>query len=245
MLTLLGILLIAFAQDTTIIQHHSSLIDGSKIEEFSIRWDQSLHYPDGTVNHQREIDETVEWIEIDRKRYLKRTQVFRNPDGQVTKQYNLTEAATMIPARWEDERSDGSKTHFDFYGKMVKGAYISGLLDPAVLIQREVKTAPFDSRMAGLLLASLPLQQGFIGKFPFVPLRPPIINEPEISWNVFEVTGREKVESGVLGTTEAWKVETNQSLTYWIIDEKPYVIRVSFPLRGGRSVFEIIERSSN
>jgi len=245
MLSLLGILLIVFTQDTTTIFHNSDLIDGSKIQEFSIRWNQSLHNPDGTINHQREIEETVELIEINHKRYIKRTQVFHNPDGKVTKQYNLAEAATLIPVRWEDEQSDGSKTHFDFYGKMVKGAYISGVLDPTVLIQREVNTAPFDSRMVGLLLASLPLRKDFIGKFPFVPLRPPYINEPKISWNVFEVTGREQIETDVLGPVEAWKVETNQTLTYWIINEKPYVIRVSFPLRGGRSIFNIIEMSSN
>lgn len=225
--------------DTLTIRPGDPALDGSGIRPFSVRWEQVLVHSDGEEEHMRHVDEVVETVAGDER--LLRSQRFQNPDGTGSTQWNLLERATLAPVRWHEHAPRGA-THLDFHGALVTGSFVSSdPRAPAVLVHRELEEAVFDQRSAALLLAALDLPPGTVGRFPTAPLRPPAISEPTLSPWIFTVGPEELVDSPALGPVRARRIDTESTLTYWIVPTPPHVIQVAFPLRGDTSVFRLVE----
>ncbi len=109
--------------------------------------------------------------------------------------------------------------------------------DP-IVINTELDTAVFEESTLGLVLAALPLRNGYAARLPrlAVSASTKAFSAGSIA---IAVTGREAIEGGDGQTYRCWVVEArwsgvDYSETHWIADEPPYSIRKKARFPDGR-----------
>ena len=100
----------------------------------------------------------------------------------------------------------------------------------------------FNTGTFGLLLAAFPLKEGYSARFPVFRSYDP---KAEPAWIDFEVKGKELAPAGPGKTVEAWLVvanspDTNEVMTFDLVKEPPYIIRLRQPWQGRDWTFEMI-----
>ena len=100
----------------------------------------------------------------------------------------------------------------------------------------------FNSGMFGLLIVGFPLREGFHARFPVFRSYNPGV---EPAWIDFEVRGRETVPAGPGRTLDTWLVvahspDTDEVMTFNLIKEAPYIIRLRQAWQGRDWTFEMM-----
>ena len=186
-------------------------------------------------------DELAE-VEIGGKHLMKRTQTADYAKYHVvTTITNVFDPKTMAPVEQEFHRSDtGEWAKREFNGNVVK--YQRGeSADAAKTKSGEVKLdhAIFDYNggMYGVLLAALPLREGYKATFPSLSE-----DRDELEWVTITVGKQELVGAGPGKQVLAWPVDTeaeyaNKSHSiFWITKEPPYVIQLVTTIPAGKWV---------
>ncbi len=215
----------------------SGEIDASFMTPYKVVWSQ-VNTVDGKSDVQRLVDDEVELLSDSLGDLLVRTQDFKNLDGTTFTVTNVARFPSLVPVSAQLVGANGT-TQWDFSGGDFDATGVGSALTPASHAAAEFENAPFDQRLGGLLFAAAPLETGYSASFPFVRFNFGNGTDPTLASYEFSVAGREPVTVPGLGELDAWVVETNQSLTFWVSRQWPYILKVSFPITGGESVFEI------
>lgn len=173
---------------------------------------------------------------------LKRTQMADYAKYNIVSNYvNVFDPKTMAPVSMDFKRSDtGEWAHRDFEGAQVK--YWRGdSADEAKTRtgQLEMKEPIFDYNggMYGVLLAALPLKEGFKATLPTLSE-----DRDELERVKIIVGKQELMDAGPGKQVMAWRVDTegnyaNRSHSiFWISQEPPYVIKLVTVIPSGNWV---------
>jgi hypothetical protein len=182
----------------------------------------------------------VETVRVNGRSLMKRTQIahYIKKDITVTT-VNVFDPATMQPISMDETRVGMTGfTHRQFEGAAIKYRRI----DPGKeeLQEGEAKfdmpVFDFYGGMWGLLLSACPLREGYKATLPSVAE-----NEEKLRWCKFEVTGTETVDAGVGKKAKAWVVKTddNGAMTFWVIKEAPYVLKLIYVTPTGTFTYSI------
>jgi len=217
-------------------------MDGSFLKPYKNAWKVVYAFPGkepflvGTWT-----DELAE-VELDGRRVFKRTQTADYAKYHILTTYtNVFDPKTMAPISQEFHRSDtGEWAHRDFKGPLVK--YRRGeSADPSGTRTGELRLdeAIFDYNggMYGVLLAALPLREGYRARFPTLSE-----DRDEVDWVTVTVGKQEMVDAGPGKRVMAWPVDTEANYAnkghsiFWISKEAPYVIQLVTTIPAGKWV---------
>jgi len=186
-------------------------------------------------------DELTE-VEGNGRRLLQRTQIADYAKYNIVTTYaNVFDPKTMSPVSMDFKRSDtGEWAHRDFDGAVVK--YRRGdSADPAKTqtgqLKMEEPIFDYNGGMYGVLLAALPLKEGFKATLPALSE-----DRNELDWITFTVGKQELMDAGPGKQVLAWPVDTegnyaNQSHSiFWVTKEPPYVIKLVTTIPTGKWV---------
>jgi len=217
-------------------------VDGSQLKPYKNAWKMVYTFPGKQPFLVGVWTDELEEVEIGGRHLMKRTQMADYAKYHVVVSYtNVFDPKTMAPVEQEFHRSStGEWAKREFDGKTVK--YERGeSADPAKKQRGELKLdhAIFDYEggMYGVLLAALPLREGYKATFPSLSE-----DRDELEWVTLTVGKQELVDAGNGKQVMAWPVDTeadytNKShLTYWISKEPPYVIQLAITIPTGKWV---------
>ena len=152
-----------------------------------------------------------------------RVQSVTDPGG-VMLDSSAADRATLKP-QWHRSYSRQRTLRLDFAAKRVTGSY-AARGDSATAISESVNAGVFDASMLDLVIAALPLAEGYRGQVPVFLLEAGGEIPAEVA-----VTGSE-----VLGGRDAWAVDVTlkgKTAKYHVAKREPRVIRiVSTPTPG-------------
>jgi hypothetical protein len=230
------------APDSTKLKVGDASFDGSLLKPYKNAWKVVYAFPGkppflvGTWT-----DELAE-VETGGRRLLKRTQTADYAKYHIVTTYtNVFDPKTMAPVSQDFRRSDtGEWAHREFDGPVVK--YSRGeSADPAKTLSGQLKLdqAVFDYNggMYGVLLAALPLREGYKAVFPSLSE-----DRDELEWVSITVGKQEMVDAGPGKQVMAWPVDTEANYSnkshsiFWITKEPPYVIQLVTTIPTGRWV---------
>ena len=219
-----------------------TVLDGSQLKPYKNAWKVVYAFPGKQPFLVGVWTDELSEVEIGGKRLLKRTQTADYAKYHIVTTYtNVFDPRTMAPVSQDFHRSDtGEWAHREFDGSLVK--YRRGeSADPARTLSGELNLshAPFDYNggMYGVLLAALPLREGYKATFPSLSE-----DRDELEWVTITVGKPELVDAGPNKQVTAWPVDTEANYAnkshsiFWISKEAPYVIQLVSTIPGGKWV---------
>ena len=243
MAALLGPLAAGAQPDT--VRVGDGVVDGSFIRPYTITWQSFKTSPDGETTAGNTVEETVEFVEGTSGLLLKFAQAWYNPEGALL--YVNTQVAdpkTLAQRKFHSLAPSGGIGHIDVEGTRLQGVAAYTPEGERLLFDHELAEPIFADGLAGLLLATFPLRNGYEAAFPGFGWGGSC-PEPCLSWMQFRVIDREQMEVQGVGLVDTWVVELGQQpgsgLRYWVTKEAPYFVKAVAPsANGGTSTFEIL-----
>lgn len=173
---------------------------------------------------------------------LRRTQVAEYRKGTRVTFVTTFEKASMTPLAFDYSRSDSGETrHIEFGEKTASFRRSPGKgTEPAQDYVAKLDHAVLDfyDGTYGILLAALPLAEGFDAEIPAFDS-----DRASVDWVRVTVTGKETVPAGASKTVETWVVQVDTqkygSSTWWLTRDAPYVIQAKMttsPAEGGATI---------
>lgn len=234
-------------------------VDGSFIKGYVARWKLVGRGADGSVVEMGTWTDSARVDTIHGREVLLRRQTWIHDRG-AEGYYNVVDHKTLTPImsqyvnagglyRRMEFSADGKVVHYQFSpqppGEGVPPGKPLRLSDPMTQGAIELSQPYFDfnTGMFGLLIAGFPLKQGYSARFPVFRSYDP---KSEPAWIDFEVKGKEDVPAGPGKTVNAWLViahspDTDEVMTFDMVKEPPYIIRLRQPWQGRDWTFEMIE----
>lgn len=217
-------------------------VDGSFLKPYKNAWKVVYEFPGKEPFLVGTWTDELASVEINGRHLLKRTQMADYAKYNIVTTYvNVFDPKTMSPLYMEFKRSDtGEWAHRDFENGQVK--YQRRDSDNVAKTQsgQLVMGEPvfdYNGGMYGVLLASLPLKDGFKAKFPSLSE-----DRDELDWITVSVGKQELVDAGPGKQVMAWPVDTegnyaNKSHSiFWVTKEAPYVIKLVTTIPTGKWV---------
>ncbi|HUJ40331.1 MAG TPA: hypothetical protein VLW54_07280, partial [Candidatus Acidoferrales bacterium] len=148
---------------------------------------------------------------------------------------------TMAPVSQDFHRSDtGEWAHREFDGNEVRFRR-GDSADPAKTRTGELKLAnaifDYNGGMYGILLAALPLREGYKATFPSLSE-----DRDELEWVTITVGKQDLLDAGNGKQVMAWPVDTEASYAnkghsiFWVSKEAPYIIQLVTMIPAGKWV---------
>ena len=217
-------------------------VDGSFLKPYKNAWKVVYAFPGKEPFLAGTWTDELAAVEINGRHLLKRIQMADYAKYNIVTTYvNVFDPKTMAPIYMEFKRSDtGEWTRRDFEKAQVKYQRRNAADEAKTETgQFEMKEPIFDYNggMYGILLAALPLKEGFKAKFPSLSE-----DHDEIDWIGVVVGKQELVEAGPGKQVMAWPIDTegnyaNKSHSiFWITKEVPYVIKLVTTIPTGKWV---------
>jgi hypothetical protein len=217
-------------------------VDGSFLKPYKNAWKVVYEFPGKEPFLVGTWTDELSAVDINGRHLLKRTQMADYAKYNfVTTYVNVFDSKTMSPVSMDFKRNDtGEWAHRDFDGARVK--YRRGASGDEAQIQTgqlEMNEAIFDydGGMYGLLLAALPLKEGFKATFPTLSE-----DRDELDQITVTVGKQELVDAGPGKQVMAWPIDTegnyaNKSHSiFWVTREPPYVIKLVTTIPTGKWV---------
>ena len=187
----------------------SSIVKGQTIKPFTATW--SMKQPiKGEWREVATITETLKQSKVDEKLIMVREQITRIPstEGQQieTISFNpetLEPISLKVESKGKFPPQAVKEGHVDYKGTLVTGS-LTTFEDKTVEIKQENTIPMFETAMLGLIIAALPLKEGYTAELPanFVL--------QGTKWFVrVRVSGRKTFDAGNGKKVEAWAVETD------------------------------------
>ena len=230
------------ATATEVLKVGNPNVDGAFLKPYKNAWKVVYAFPGKEPFLVGTWTDELAAVDINGRRLFKRTQMADYAKYNIVSTYvNVFDAKTMAPVSMDFKRSDtGEWAHRDFQNAQVK--YQRGSSgDPAKtqIGQLDLKEPIFDYNggMYGVLLAALPLKEGFQARFPALSE-----DNDELDWITITVGKQELVDAGPGKQVMAWPVDTegnyaNKSHSiFWISKEAPYVIKLVTTIPTGKWV---------
>ena len=214
-------------------------VSGTRLSPYANAWMFSLHLPGGQVRDRGIWSDVVRWREQDGRRLLERVQGMTYANGMSSVTINRFDPATLAPVYSEQHTPAGRVIKRRFEGTHVETRDIRSPGAPESVRQFDtpVPVYDFNGGMYGLLLAAQPLRIGYAGKLP-------AIGEFDDTYDTvpFKVVRREKIGAGAKGEIDAWVVDVGAptTMTFWIAERPPYIIRLKTPEPQGDAVWDLI-----
>jgi hypothetical protein len=215
-------------------------VSGARFEPYTNLWNWAFVGADGTVKPQGTWSERLEIESAGGRRVGRRTQEQRLPDGRKVVTINVFDLETLAPLERDWRVFDGRYNHLQFRGREVEQHMIrtpGGEEETARFVVPE-EFFDFNGGMYGLLLRAFPLREGFEGTFTAIAE-----DSQQLQHLKVVVRGRETVPGHGGAPVSAWRVEVPESdygrMTFWLSDEPPYIIRLTFPQGNGIIAYEM------
>ena len=247
--TLAGIPVRANAQIRT-AEPGDVLVNGQDIEPYTNEWRMTNRAADGTERDVGRWLDSLDIVTIEGVEYLRRVQTTLDPAGHATnRQVHMVDRSTMAPLRSHVAAGVRIK-HLDFGTGFVSGFLT---LDPearAMVLDSEQQSGAFDFEIAGILLVALHLSPGDTVQFPSYRLEPTGVTENgrptglRVATESITATAypAESVQAGALGRLEAVRVvvaQGNRTLSFWLSDAAPYILRLEAETPRGTMIWEM------
>lgn len=156
-------------------------------------------------------------------------QTFSTPRGVIVDS-SLNDLATLAPIR-HSSTGAGRTMMLDFAGAAVRGRYIPDGKAP-VAINQHFSAAPYDSNIFDLVIAALPLSEGYVTSIPLY-----VYEQGGLLWWKATVSGTENVGTANGGTVEAWTVDIEEAgrrrARLWITKSSPEVVQSTYYISPG------------
>jgi hypothetical protein len=217
-------------------------MDGSFLKPYKNAWKVVYAFPGKEPFLVGTWSDELAAVDINGRHLLKRTQIADYAKYNIVTTYvNVFDCKTMSPVSMDFKRSDtGEWAHRDFDSARVEYRRAnSGDQRQIQTGQLEMKEAIFDYNggMYGLLLAALPLGEGFKATFPTLSE-----DRDELDRITVTVGKQELVDAGPGKQVMAWPIDTegnyaNKSHSiFWVTKEPPYVIKLVTTIPTGKWV---------
>ena len=248
LVALLPVVLSCFVQSQpppsppTVIKLGDSSVNGSFLKPYKNAWKVVYAFPGKEPFLVGTWTDELAVVEINGRHLLKRSQMADYAKYNIVTTYvNVFDPKNMAPVSMDFNRSDtGEWAHRDFDGALVKYRRgKSGYEAKNEGGQLELKESVFDYNggMYGVLLAALPLTEGFKATFPTLSE-----DRDELDWITVVVGKEELVDAGPGKQLMAWPIDTegnyaNKSHSiFWVTKEAPYVIKLVTTIPTGKWV---------
>ena len=231
----------ASAEEMRRFQVGDPAVDGTFLKPYKNAWKVVYAFPGKDPFLVGMWTDELKDVNVGSRKLLKRTQTADYAKyGLMTTYVNVFDSKTMAPVSQEFKRSDtGETAHRDFDGSTVR--YSRKTTEQAATETGELKLQnpifDYNGGMFGVLLATLPLQEGLKGTLPALSE-----DRDELEWVSFSVGKQELVDAGPGKQVMAWPVDTvanyaNQSHSiFWVTKDAPYVIKLVTVIPGARWV---------
>jgi hypothetical protein len=217
-------------------------VDGSFLKPYKNAWKIVYAFPGKEPFLVGTWTDELTAVEIDGQHLLKRTQMADYAKyNVVSTSVNVFDPKTMTPVSMDFKRSDtGEWAHRDFQKTLVK--YRRGISAEETKTQTGQIEMPepifdYNGGMYGVLLAALPLKEGYRATFPTLSE-----DRDELDRITVTVGKPELVDAGPGKQVMAWPVDTEGNYDnkghsiFWITKEAPYVIKLVTIIPTGKWV---------
>jgi hypothetical protein len=234
-------------------------VDGSFITGYLNRWKLVGRGSDGSVVEMGTWTDSARIDTIDGRDVILRRQTWVHDRG-AEGYYNVLDHKTLAPImsqytnaggfyRRIEFSPDGRSVHYQ-HNPLPPGEGVSAATQyrmSAPMSQGEIKLQEpafdFNTGTFGLLIAGFSLKKGYSARFPVFRSYDP---KAEPAWVSFEVKGKERVPAGPGKTVDAWLVvvnspDTQEVMTFDLVKEAPYIIRLRQAWQGRDWTFEMVE----
>jgi hypothetical protein len=227
---------------TTAIKVGDPTADGSFLKPYKNAWKVVYAFPGKEPFLVGTWTDELAAVDINGRHLLKRIQMADYAKYNIVTTYvNVFDPKTMAPVSMDFKRSDtGEWAHRDFDKALVKyrrGNSIDETKNVAGQIEMKETVFDYNGGMYGVLLAALPLKEGFKATFPTLSE-----DRDELDWITVAVGKQELVDAGPGKQMMAWPVDTegnyaNKSHSiFWVTKEPPYVIKLVTTIPTGKWV---------
>ena len=217
-------------------------VDGSLFKPYKNAWKVVYVFPGKEPFLVGTWTDELAAVEIDGRRLLKRTQMADYAKYNIVTTYvNVFDPKTMAPVSQDFTRNDtGEWAHRDFESARVKyrrGNSAEGAKTQSGQIELKEPVFDYNGGMYGVLLAALPLKEGFKATLPTLSE-----DRDELDRVTVTVGKQELVEAGPGKQVMAWPVDAeanydNKSHSiFWVTKEAPYVIKLVTVIPTGKWV---------
>ena len=183
-------------------------LDGKRLGRYTAKWTQSV-LREGEWTEVAVLTETARPTRRNGRAVLEHVQQTEAASGVQVENTMIFDHATLAPLKLSQQISGGPpqaprERLFEFDGHKVRTrtTKADGQVEDA---EAELASPMFYGMTFGLVLAALPLEEGYRAKLPV--LMPQQGNTKY--WIIARVVGRERFETGEGKTVEAWTVETD------------------------------------
>lgn len=207
------------------IKPADSVSDGSILKPYKNAWKVMYAFPGKEPFLVGTWSDELSEIEIDGRHLLKRSQVGTYAKYHITStNINVFDTKTVAPVYTEFQRSDtGEWARRDFDSAVVKyrrGKSAEKTDGETGELKMEVPVFDYHGGMYGILLATLPLKEGFTRTIPTLSEK-----GNEFQWITFTVGKQESVEAGPGKQVMAWPVEIDEPdqshSIFWLSKDAP------------------------
>jgi hypothetical protein len=227
---------------STVIRLGDSSVDGSFFKPYKNAWKVVYAFPGKEPFLVGTWTDELAPVEVNGRHLLKRSQMADYAKYNIVTTYvNVFDPKNMAPVSMDFKRSDtGEWAHRDFDKALVKyrrGRSGGDNKDEAAELDLKESVFDYNGGMYGLLLAALPLREGFKATFPTLSE-----DHDELDWVTVAVGKQELVDAGPGKQIMAWPIDTegnyaNKSHSiFWITKEAPYVIKLVTTIPTGKWV---------
>lgn len=213
--------------DTLVITPENGVLDGSLIKAYTNRWKVTFINSDGAQVPNKIWTDYGQVIELADQKYFHRVQDLYDPSMKHQDTWtNMVELESLIPVSSSTLKPSGLFSYSDYEGSVVRLRTNTKSQDSTV-VQSEIDYGRkvYDWSLYGMLLVGLPFEEGLIVKMP-------IVGADSLQWLHAHVSAQELLKLPNDKKIKTWKVETNQSLTFWISESAPYVIKLELSLQN-------------
>jgi hypothetical protein len=258
LLSAIGWMTVANAAPVTVLPGDPA-VDGSFIQPYLNKWKLVGRGSDGSVVEMGTWTDSARIDTLDGREVILRRQTWIHDRG-AEGYYNVVDHRTLAPILSQYTNAGGLYRRLEFsrdgksvlyqHNPMPVGEGVSPgrgfrMSDP--MEQGEIKLDrpyfDFNTGMFGLLIAGFPLKPGYSARFPVFRSYDP---KAQPAWVDFEVKGKETVPAGPGKSVEAWLVvanspDTEEVMTFDLVKEPPYIIRLRQAWQGRDWTFEMVE----
>jgi hypothetical protein len=213
-------------------------ISGARLKPYTNAWMFSATLKDGTRKDQGIWTDVLRYRDLDGKHLLERVQGMTYANGMSSVTINRFDPVTLAPIYSEQHTPDGRIIKRTFAGSHVETHVTKpGASEQVTTADLPTPVYDFNGGMYGTLIAAQPLRIGYSGQLPAVGEF-----DDHYAMVPFNVVRREVIRAGFKGKVNAWVVEVGgeNPMTFWIGDDAPYILRLTFIGPKSTASFDMI-----
>lgn len=220
-----------FAADSIVPEAEPGAVDGNRLRPESGVLQSTMRMPDGSQRpagsdspHQLGI---ITWRG---RRALLSVHIVPLPRGNFVDS-TISDPTTLFP--WlHASAGAGRRLRLEFDGADVRGTHMPDS-QPAQSIDQRLQFKPYDSTIFDVVIAALPLANGYRTRLPFY-----VFEQGGVVWYTVQVTGSETLAlTEGAAPANAWIVLVEESreprARLWIAQDGRAVLRTEYPMPGG------------